>query len=69
MRTLSPTLIFAVALGSSSALAQSGALEEVIVTAQKRAESMQDAPIAISAFNNESIQELGAFNAVDLPLQ
>jgi iron complex outermembrane receptor protein len=41
-------------------------LEEVIVTAQKRAESMQDAPIAISAFNNESIQELGAFNAVDL---
>lgn len=50
----------------SQASAEQLVLEEVIVTAQKRAESLQDAPIAISAFNSESIQELGAFNAVDL---
>lgn len=29
----------------------------IIVTAQKRAENVQDVPIAISAFSSESIQE------------
>ena len=40
-------------LFASPAVAQteSGELEEVVVTAQKRAESVQDVPAAISALN------------------
>ena len=34
-------------------------LEEVIVTAQKRAQSLQDVPIAISAVNQEIIEKTG----------
>src|SRR5690606_13103233 len=40
------------ALMSTGAMAQSGAiLEEIVVTAQRRAESIQDVPVAVSAFN------------------
>lgn len=44
------------ALASSMAQAQ---LEEVIVTAQKREESVQDVSIAISAFDNSQLSEMG----------
>ena len=33
-------------------------LEEIVVTARKREESMQDVPISISAFNQQSMQQL-----------
>lgn len=39
--------------------AQELALEEVVVTAQKRAESLQDVPIAVSAFTGDFVQEAG----------
>ena len=39
-------------------LAQGGALEEVIVTAQKREESIQDVAIAITAFSGEQLDAL-----------
>jgi iron complex outermembrane receptor protein len=42
------------------------ALEEVIVTARKRDESLQEAPIAVSAFSGESLEELGIRNISDL---
>ena len=32
-----------------------GSLEEVIVTAQKREQSLQDVPVAVSAFNAEML--------------
>ena len=41
------------------ALAQGSVLEEVIVTAQKREESIQDVGIAITAFSGEQLDALG----------
>ena len=38
---------------------QGGGLEEVLVTAQKRTENMQDVPISIQSLGNESIEQLG----------
>ncbi len=51
---------------SSSAFTAERLLEEIIVTAQKRAESVQDVPIAISAFSSDAITNLGAQNVNDL---
>jgi len=42
------------------------ALEEVIVTAQKREVGLQDAPLSISAFSGESLERGGIQNAEDL---
>jgi len=51
-----PTLL-ATAIASPAVLGQStGFLEEVLVTAQKRTESVQDVPIAITAFDAESME-------------
>ena len=42
------------------------ALEEVIVTAQKREQSIQDVPIAITAFGSEDLERLNASDMSDL---
>ena len=42
------------------------ALEEVIVTAQKREESSQDIPIAVTAIGAEGIEKLGIQNTSDM---
>ncbi len=39
--------------------AESGALEEITVTAQKRTENIQEVPIAITAFSAEALQQKG----------
>jgi iron complex outermembrane receptor protein len=54
---------------ASNAFAQDYVIEEVVVTAQKRAESAQDVPVAISAFNEEMLFNTGVndINAV-LPM-
>lgn len=38
--------------------AQEPALEEVVVTAQKRAESLQDVPISVVAMSGERLRDL-----------
>lgn len=43
-------------------------LEEVIVTAQKRAENLQDVPIAVTTLDGEKIAEMGIHNIQDLAL-
>ncbi|KEQ53194.1 TonB-dependent receptor [Sphingobium chlorophenolicum] len=44
---------------ASPALAQDG-VAEIIVTAQKRAENLQDVPIAVSAYSSEALEARGA---------
>ncbi len=44
----------------------SGGLDEIIVTAQKRSESLQDTPLAISAINAEAIEQRGITNVAAL---
>jgi len=41
-------------------------LEEVVVTARKRAESLQDVPMAVSAFNSDQLQSAQIDTIVDL---
>ena len=41
-------------------------LEEVVVTAQKRAESLQDVPISVSAVSGEKLDRAGILNFADL---
>ncbi|MCX2982585.1 TonB-dependent receptor [Halieaceae bacterium IMCC14734] len=56
-----------VALAVATQLAHSQAvLEEVVVTAQKREEGLQDVPIAVQAFTSESLDRLTAQDIGDL---
>lgn len=48
------------------ALSQEGALEEVIVTARRRAESLQESPVAVTALSAEALREAGVRNLADL---
>ncbi len=53
--------------GASSVVAEEGfVLEEVIVTATKRATSLQDTPLAISAFDSDTLTENHVSNIFDL---
>ncbi len=45
--------------------AQDLILEEIIVTAQKRTENLQDVPIAVTAFDNTALTELGIQSFAD----
>ncbi|MFV0278384.1 MAG: TonB-dependent receptor [Parahaliea sp.] len=53
---------------SAAALDARAQLEEVVVTAQKRAESMQDVPIAISAFTSEAMTDMGIVSSQDMQM-
>ena len=41
-------------------------LEEIVVTAQKRSQSIQDVPVAMTAFGGEALEDNGAVNLEDL---
>lgn len=53
-------------IASSGAVGQQRQLEEVIVTAQKRAESSQDIPVALTAIGGDAIEKLGFNGTQDL---
>jgi len=50
----------------STVIESAVALEEVVVTAQKKEESLQDAPIAITAITESTLDDLDINNVVDL---
>ena len=61
----------ALGMAASGALAQEGGrstsvLEEVIVTAQKRSEGLQDVPVAVSAFTSQARDLIGISTIADL---
>jgi iron complex outermembrane recepter protein len=63
-------LVSAVAVGVIAALPASAqenaALEEIVVTAQKRSEPIQDVPIAISALGSEDLAKRGVVDIAEL---
>ena len=66
-KSLSIAAIGTIALMSSQVYAnESSALDEIIVTAQKREQSLLDIPFAISAFGEEEIKARGAKDIKDL---
>jgi len=69
MKSIQKRLVGATALAVmtlSGAAAAQMQLEEVVVTAQKRAESAQDVPVALTAISGESIENMGIGNMGDL---
>lgn len=52
--------------GSSAPRKYSRALEEVVVTAQKREENANDVPISIQAFSPDQLAAFGVENTTDL---
>jgi iron complex outermembrane receptor protein len=64
------TALGAAGLGAIPVLAQeaddTGGLQEIIVTAQKREQSLQDVPIAVTALGGEALQANRVTNVVDL---
>ncbi|MFO7552957.1 MAG: TonB-dependent receptor [Haliea sp.] len=60
-RLLTGITLFSASLSASMATAQ-GQLEEVIVTAQKRAQSLQEVGISISAFGEDDVKSRGLDN-------
>ena len=61
------TLALAIA-PAQQVLAQQLVLEEVIVTAQKREQSLQDVPIAVAAMSGEKINDVGIQDLEELTL-
>ena len=57
---------FAGAVHADEASAGGSTIEELVVTAEKRAQSLQDVPVAISAFTDARRELLGINNAQDL---
>ena len=62
------TSITVTVLASGHALAQEQAIEEVIVTATKRSQNIQDVPMTVTAFSAEQIRQANIQNATDVAL-
>ncbi len=66
IRFLAGAIVVTLTTVSIQAFGQSRQLEEVIVTAQKRAQSLQDIPIAVSAITGEALAEMNIEQVTDI---
>lgn len=64
-------IVLAVSLGGSPTLsyAQGNVLEEIVVTAQKREQNLQDVSVSVTAFDGNAMRELNMTNSVDIAAQ
>lgn len=62
----STALIFASAVFGVAQAQENVAIEEVVVTAQKRAENVQDVPISVTAFSGQTLEAAGVQDIRDL---
>jgi iron complex outermembrane recepter protein len=60
-----PAMAFA-ATGDADTAASTGGLEEIVVTATRRSERLQDVPISVLAFSQEKLDSQGLHNIDDL---
>jgi outer membrane receptor protein involved in Fe transport len=69
-RSLAALLVISIGFPAGNAAAQTdtGVLEEIMVTAQKRTQSLQDVPISVAVMTGEKMAEAGIDNLDDLAL-
>ena len=60
------SILFAVTAGQS---AQAQVFEEIVVTAQKRDQSLSDVAVSVTAFSGESLRKFGFTSSVDIAAQ
>ena len=60
------SLALIASVNQASAQSETLMLEEVIVTAQKRAQSLQDVPISVVAFGTEQLEAQGIDDLTDI---
>lgn len=51
---------------TTDAVTETGAIDEIVVTARRREEQLQDVPLAIQAFSNDTLEARRIENATDL---
>lgn len=56
-------------LGQEAKSSRKGLLEEVMVTAQKREQSIQDIPLSVSSFSGEQMEQLGVSDFTEITQQ
>lgn len=66
LATVSSVIALSAAIEFPSALAQSLALEEIVVTARKREENLFEVPVSVSAFSKAQLDRADIDNPVDL---
>lgn len=63
---ISAIAISAPALAQDADTAAQGGLNEIVVTAQKRAQNLQDVPVSVTAFDDIAIKEAGFTNSLSI---
>ncbi|MCB1705220.1 MAG: hypothetical protein KDI17_10165 [Halioglobus sp.] len=66
MNTRSISVAVAIAAATSSIQPSFAALEEVVVTAQKRTQNLQDVPVAVTAITETMMADENIFDIADL---